>query len=137
MKKNFSIVRVLLGVALVLLIVLFLSGYLPLLFGFAWFMIMSNPLAPHIVSGAILSYLLLRVIFSGLQNVHFYGVPLVLSAILWSLYGMYESGMQTSDPGANIRIDMLIIIPLLFGAPILAIMRDVRHSKASREKLPE
>ena len=129
MKKNFSIVRVVGGLALALLILLVLSGWFLPLFGFAWFMFMSNPLAPHVVGGAILLYFVLRVIFSGIHNMPLYGLLWVFSAILWSTYGLYENSMQATDPGASIRIDMLVISPLLFGLPVLAIMYDRRQMK--------
>jgi hypothetical protein len=39
--------------------------------------------------------------------------PLFIASITWGLYGAWESLVQTKTPEANIRVDLLVIGPLL------------------------
>lgn len=43
-----------------------------------------------------------------------------IAALLWVVYGMYEFSMQSTCKGGCIRIDLLLILPILIGASIWA-----------------
>ena len=58
-----------------------------------------------------------------------------LSAWLWGLYAVYESGIKLEllcDAECNIRIDLLLIYPLLVLLSLFAIVSAIRHSRANR-----
>ena len=56
---------------------------------------------------------------------------LIVSILVCLVYGYYESGVPTS---ANIRIDLLIIIPALPGNFIIVFVMLLRRKKLDRPK---
>ena len=58
-----------------------------------------------------------------------------LSGWLWGLYFIYESGIKLEllcDAECNIRIDLLLVYPLLALLSLFAIVSAMRHSRANR-----
>jgi hypothetical protein len=53
----------------------------------------------------------------------------LIAAVLWAGYGLYEEGMRRRilcTGECNIRVDLLLIYPILFAVSLLAILRAVR-----------
>ncbi|MFZ1363299.1 MAG: hypothetical protein WAS90_00120 [Brachymonas denitrificans] len=60
--------------------------------------------------------------------------PLALAAALWLLYAGYETLMHfrvLCPEGCNIRVDLLLITPLLLGMTLYGLYRAVRGPKKS------
>lgn len=52
-----------------------------------------------------------------------------LAAVLWPLYGLWELSVQTRMPLADIRIDLMLIAPVLLVTSLLAIVFALRRKK--------
>jgi|GEM_PF-1508007 len=48
--------------------------------------------------------------------------PLLLAAVLWIGYALWEAGVQWFTPEADIRVDLLVIYPLLAIVTVLALL---------------
>lgn len=67
----------------------------------------------HILTVAVVffaGYLILR--FTPIGNAH-HPRPLLIVSTAWGLYATWEWLVQTKTPEANIRVDLLIIFPVL------------------------
>lgn len=52
--------------------------------------------------------------------------PLLIASIAWGLYAAWEWLVQVKTPEANIRIDLLVIWPVLLFLSVRALYRAVR-----------
>jgi hypothetical protein len=52
--------------------------------------------------------------------------PLIISSIAWALYSAWELLVQTKTPEANIRVDLLVIWPVLAILSAWALFRAFR-----------
>ena len=60
-----------------------------------------------------------------------------IAAGLWGLYAVYELGIKLGilcDANCNIRIDLLLIYPLLLLVSLLAIISATRHVRANQNQ---
>lgn len=60
-----------------------------------------------------------------------------ISAWLWGLYAVYEFGIKLGilcDADCNIRVDLLLIYPLLLLISLLAIVSATRHIRANKNQ---
>ena len=46
--------------------------------------------------------------------------PLLFAAAIWVVYGLYEMQVQATMPDANIRIDLLVLSPILYVFTLVA-----------------
>lgn len=46
--------------------------------------------------------------------------PLLFAAAIWVVYGLYEMQVQATMPNANIRIDLLVLSPILYVFTLVA-----------------
>jgi len=66
--------------------------------------------------------------------------PILLAAILWAAYTVYEYLMHTRvlcSGECNIRVDLLVIYPLLLVLSIIAIVSVIRGRRNIRSVKPE
>jgi hypothetical protein len=47
--------------------------------------------------------------------------PALFAAAIWVVYGLYELQVQATTPSANIRIDLLVLAPILYVFTAVAI----------------
>ena len=50
-------------------------------------------------------------------------VAWILAALAWAAYGLYESWVHTQEPVPSIRVDLLVIVPLLYWVTGTGFMR--------------
>lgn len=58
-----------------------------------------------------------------------------IAATLWALYAIWELVVSSSDPAANIRVDLLLIAPILISVTILAVVFLGIATLSERESL--
>jgi|APFre7841882630_1041343.scaffolds.fasta_scaffold302049_1 hypothetical protein len=61
----------------------------------------------------------------------------MLAGTLWLLYGVYECLMHLRvlcSGECNIRVDLLLICPVLLGVPLAAVWNSVRAARASTRR---
>jgi hypothetical protein len=56
---------------------------------------------------------------------------LLVAAGMWALYAAWEWLVQVRTPQANIRVDLLLIWPVLLVASLVGVVKAVRPSRAS------
>lgn len=54
---------------------------------------------------------------------------LLIPATAWGLYAIYEFAVNRATPEADIRVDMLLILPILLVATIVGIVLALRRPK--------
>lgn len=57
---------------------------------------------------------------------------LVLAGLLWFAYGLWEAVVQWFTPQANIRVDLLLIYPVLIGGTLIALLSVYLSSRRNR-----
>ena len=80
----------------------------------------------HILTVAVVflaGYLVVR--FTPIGNEH-HPRPLLVGFTVWGLYAIWEWLVQTKTPEANIRVDLLVIFPLLAILSGWALYRSLR-----------
>jgi hypothetical protein len=84
----------------------------------------AHPLNILVVAGVFLAaYLAVR--FAALGNGR-HPRPLLIAATAWGLYVAWEWLVQTETPEANIRVDLLVIWPVLAVVSAWALFRALR-----------
>lgn len=58
------------------------------------------------------------------------GWAIGVTAVLWLLYAAWEWGIQRNSPDANIRIDLLLIYPILAIMSVISIIQLFRGGRA-------
>lgn len=53
----------------------------------------------------------------------------LVAALLWGAYAVWEYAVSESAPDANIRIDLLAIYPVLLAVTVAALWSGVRSSR--------
>lgn len=73
------------------------------------------------VAAALISLQLALVLrASEVLDKSFFRKPAVFAGLLWLIYGLYEPQLRAGFPNANIRIDMLVLTPILYCFSVLA-----------------
>lgn len=72
----------------------------------------------------LLAYLLLRFIA---KNSSLYARPLLILFVIWGIYALWEWIVQMQTPEANIRVDLLIIWPILAILTVWKLFGVFRH----------
>jgi hypothetical protein len=81
----------------------------------------GKPLNILIVSAVfLLMYLIVRFVVS---SASLHSKPLLVIAIIWGVYAVWEWLVITQTPEANIRVDLLVIWPIL---AVLTVWQTIR-----------
>lgn len=85
-------------------------------------LVLSQPAAPFLLAGlfAGLQVALLVARREGFRMV-LWRRPVLFAAAIWVVYGLYELQVQATMPDANIRIDLLVLAPILYVFTALAV----------------
>jgi hypothetical protein len=84
----------------------------------------GQPLVQLVISG-----LFFVVYFLTMYNPNLRAKTLLTPAVLWLAWGVWEWAITRLSPEANIRIDLLIIFPVVFIVSIVAIVMFFRKPK--------
>ena len=71
----------------------------------------------------LLGYLALRFAALGISR---HPRPMLITSIAWGLYAAWEWLVQTKTPEANIRVDLLVVWPVLAILSVWALFRAFR-----------
>jgi len=85
----------------------------------------GQPLVQLAISGAFF-----LVYFFTFHNPNLSARTLLTPAVLWLAWGVWEGTIKQFSPEANIRIDLLIILPVVFIVSIVAVVMFFRKPKA-------
>lgn len=77
----------------------------------------------HVLAVALVHFALWAVMGTTSMGYTWQGNVLWVPALLWLTYAAWEGLVQTVSPEANIRVDLLLIWPLLAIATLWAIVR--------------
>jgi hypothetical protein len=89
--------------------------------------IVHRPLNLFIIAALfVIAYLVLH--FTGLGEARRPGLLLV-PAVAWGLYAAWEWLVMTRTPEANIRVDLLITLPVMLALSVLFVFKALRHSE--------
>lgn len=55
------------------------------------------------------------------------GLPQAIAALAWLAYGCWETAIQLRTPDANIRVDLLLIVPILLISTVVAVIHAIRR----------
>jgi len=65
------------------------------------------------------------------RNPNLRAKTLLTPTVLWLAWGLWESAITRFSPEANIRVDLLIILPVVFIVSIVAIIMFFRKPKVA------
>lgn len=83
----------------------------------------ANPFNILVVTAAFLGAYFILQWFDSIRQTR----PLLIAAIAWGLYAAWELLVQVMTPEANIRVDLLVIWPLLAMLSIWSLYRVFRR----------
>lgn len=83
----------------------------------------ANPFNILVVTAAFLGAYFILQWFDSIRQTR----PLLIAAITWGLYAAWELLVQVMTPEANIRVDLLVIWPLLAMLSIWSLYRVFRR----------
>jgi hypothetical protein len=87
-------------------------------------LLVGKPLSILTIAVVFLAaYLALRFVVCGIVSHH---RPLLIAAIAWGLYAVWEWLVQMQTPEANIRVDLLVIWPFITIFSVFALFRAFR-----------
>lgn len=82
----------------------------------------AYPAAPFVFAGAlIVVQLVLNARASAGFGIRFFRLPAVFAGVIWAIYGLYEPQVRAAFPDAGIRIDLLVLVPILYVFTALAL----------------
>ncbi|MBL8515412.1 MAG: hypothetical protein JNM76_00470 [Betaproteobacteria bacterium] len=97
-------------------------------------MVTVRPMAPFIIAAV---FALLQVVLlirqRALPTLLLWRRPALFAAAIWVVYGLYELQVQATQPYANIRIDLLVLAPILYVFTVIAIWWIWREFRGARE----
>jgi hypothetical protein len=75
----------------------------------------AYPAAPFAIAGAlVLIQLILSARAAAGFGIGFFRLPAVFAGVIWAIYGLYEPQVRAAFPNAGVRIDLLVLVPILY-----------------------
>lgn len=90
-------------------------------------LLVGQPLAILLVAACVFAaYLVLRFRLAGLAP---HPSALLISAMAWTLYAIWEGLVQLLTPEANIRVDLMLIWPVLAIVSLWSLLRAFQPTR--------
>ncbi len=84
-------------------------------------LVAALPAAPFLIAAALAAgQIVLLVKHRQRYRLILWRRPLLFAAAIWMVYGLYEMQVQATTPHANIRIDLLVLSPILYVFTLVA-----------------
>ena len=85
-------------------------------------LVAAQPAAPFLIA-AVLAVLQIGLLIRDRERpaMLLWRRPALFAAAIWVVYGLYELQVQATMPNANIRIDLLVLAPILYVFTTVAI----------------
>jgi hypothetical protein len=75
----------------------------------------AYPAAPFVLAALfILVQVVLTMRDGGSFGSGFFRMPPTFAGVLWAIYGLYEPQVRAAFPNAGLRIDLLVLVPILY-----------------------